>query len=269
MAQAAAGFPISEWLPCKERVNVEQIKTSFRENGFINEAGFLKEDEVRQVKNELERYRENVVPRISSKYVFYEDKSRLDSLIRLEQMHTFDDFFRQLSESPVINGLADLLLGEPCEANNVQFFSKPPGAKATPPHQDGQYFMHDRGMTFWLALDKADKVNGCMYYVPGSYRGGLLEHKKGTALGFSQSLVNYPEDFLKREVCMEASSGTLLGHHPYTVHRAGPNTDVHRWRIALGLTYWAKACKDNKQLQEEHRTYREQIAAELEAEGKI
>ena len=24
--------------------------------------------------------------------------------------------------------------------------------------------MHDKGLTFWLALDDADEVNGCMYY---------------------------------------------------------------------------------------------------------
>ncbi|XP_065840811.1 methylphosphonate hydroxylase-like [Oscarella lobularis] len=260
---------VSDWISCRDRIDVASTKAFFVEKGYINEKGFLSESEVQTIRDELQRYREEVVPSIPSELVFYENTSRPETLIRLERMHSHDDFFRRLSQSSAINGLADELLGKPCEPNNVQFFSKPPGAKATPPHQDGQYFMHDKGMTFWLALDTADKVNGCMFYVPESYKKGLLRHQKTTALGFSQALVEYPAAFLETEICMEASPGTLLGHHPYTVHRAGPNKDSTRWRKALGITYWAKECKTDKQHQAKYRSYHESLEAQLKAEGKI
>ena len=61
---------------------------------------------------------------------FFEDKSRpAETLIRLERMMNYDTFFKELAMSPVFNGLVDCLLSVPCEPNNVQFFSKPPGSE--------------------------------------------------------------------------------------------------------------------------------------------
>jgi hypothetical protein len=50
-------------------------------------------------------------------------------------MQQFDKFFLSLAESSAINGLADELLDLDCRPKNVQYFSKPPGAKQTPLHQ--------------------------------------------------------------------------------------------------------------------------------------
>ncbi|CAH1272661.1 PHYHD1 [Branchiostoma lanceolatum] len=178
-------------------------------------------------------------------------------------------YIKDLGHSPAFNGLADLLLGEDMEPNNVQFFSKPPGAKPTPPHQDGKYFMHDKGITFWLALDDADEENGCLYYVPGTHLMGELQHEKSAALGFSQGLADYSAEMQEKEACMAAKKGSLLGHHPYTVHRAGKNSSPTRWRPALGLTYWAKSCQHDEELKRRHKEYQQKLLEELENKGRI
>ncbi|XP_006822910.2 phytanoyl-CoA dioxygenase domain-containing protein 1-like [Saccoglossus kowalevskii] len=184
-------------------------------------------------------------------------------------MLVHDEFFKDLAESPAFNGLADLLLGMECEPNNIQFFSKPPGGKDTPPHQDGKYFMHDKGLTFWLALEDADEENGCMYYVPGTHKSGCLEHVKTDMLGFSQALVDYTDGMKNKEVCAEAEKGTLLGHHPNMVHRAGKNRSDIRWRPAIGLTYWAKSCRDDEELHKRRAAYKKSLFQELKTTGKI
>jgi phytanoyl-CoA hydroxylase len=184
-------------------------------------------------------------------------------------MQQFDKFFLSLAESSAINGLADELLDLDCRPKNVQYFSKPPGAKQTPLHQDGQYFMHDKGLTFWLALDDADEVNGCLYYVPGSYKYGLLPHQKSDTLGFSQALIELPSELEGTEICMPAIAGTILGHHPYTVHSAGCNRDCVRSRPALGITYWAKDCMADANLQAKHNQYQQSLTEQLQREGKI
>ncbi|XP_038050431.1 phytanoyl-CoA dioxygenase-like [Patiria miniata] len=260
---------VSSWSKFSERLDKSKISEMFKEKGYIRADAFISEKELSTIKDELKRYENNVVPDLPPKMAFYEEKGKKDSIIRLERMMDHDEFFKDLGESPAFNGLADLLLGEKCIPNNVQYFSKPPGAKCTPAHQDGKYFMHDKGITFWLALDDADAENGCMYYVPQSDRKGELEHRKTDALGFSQALVEY-EDWMKEtENVMPAKKGTLLGHHPYMVHRAGENKSKERWRPALGLTYWAKSAVDDEELQKKHAAYNAKLMSELANKGRI
>ncbi|XP_033637875.1 phytanoyl-CoA dioxygenase-like [Asterias rubens] len=260
---------VSSWPRFSERLDETETKDFFKDKGYIRADCFISEDELKAIKNELKRYENDVVPDLPPKMAFYESKGEKDSIIRLERMLDHDEFFKDLGESPAFNGLADLLLNEECIPNNVQYFSKPPGAKCTPAHQDGKYFMHDRGITFWLALDDADAENGCLYYVPQSDRKGELEHRKTDALGFSQALVNYKDWMEETEDEMAVKKGSLLGHHPYMVHRAGENKSKERWRPALGLTYWAKSAVNDKELQAKHAAYNAKLMNELSDKGRI
>ena len=135
--------------------------------------------------------------------------------------------------------------------------------------QDGQYFMHGRGITFWLALDAVDESNGAMYYCPGTHKLGLLPHRRSNQIGFSQQLTEYPVKMQMAEVPMPASAGTLLGHHPWTVHRAGANVTLDKWRPALGLTYWAQSCYEDAELLQRHLNYQQQLKDKLKQENRI
>ncbi|XP_072042581.1 methylphosphonate hydroxylase-like [Amphiura filiformis] len=261
---------VSTWPKFTERLDQSKTKDVFKEEGYMKAVKYLSEAEITAVKDELKRYQDEVVPKdVSEKHKFYEEKDNKDSIIRLERLMDYDTFFKDLSESPAFNGLADMLLDMPCEPNNVQFFSKPPGGKCTPPHQDGRYFMHEKGITFWLALDDADEENGCMYYVPKLFKEGELPHERTSALGFSQGLIDYTEEMKKTELKMDVPKGTLLGHHAYTIHRAGNNKSDTRWRPAIGLTYWAKSCRDDKELHQRREEYHKKLYADLKDTGRI
>lgn len=272
MASISFKDPIKDvltWPPYTSRINIYNIKKELYDQGFICVKDFLSETEIDSIMEQLSDYSDafEMIPR---EHVFVEDKARpKETLIRLEQMHKHHDFFKALAESPCFNGLADVLLGLESELNNVQFFSKPPGAKATPPHQDGKYFMHCKGITFWLALDRADEENGCLYYVPGSHNMGELDHCRTDKLGFSQELKNYPEMMREREIKQEVSRGALLAHHPYTVHRAGENLTSGRWRPAMGLTYWAKSCRDDEELHNRRQEYHSSLVRKLKITNLI
>ncbi|XP_065179056.1 methylphosphonate hydroxylase-like [Sycon ciliatum] len=260
----------AQWPSFEARCNLDAAKLSFQEHGYICCPNYLSDSELQLLQGEIDRYKNEIVPTLPPKAVFYEDKDRpKDTIIRCEGMHNHDDFFNRLLCSPAFNGLVDCLLGEPCEGNNMQFFSKPPGAKATPPHQDGQYFMHDQGVTLWLALDRATEENGCMFYADASHKQGLLEHVRTDQLGFSQQLKDYGQDLCDTEKCMAVEPACLLGHHPYTVHRANPNASTSHWRPALGLTYWEKSCRNDAELHKRRQVYQEQLMNKLETEGRI
>lgn len=260
---------IASWKPFSERLDASKQKNDFSSIGYIRIENFLTQQEIGVIAGNLQRYREEVIPNLPSEKVFYEDKNKQESIIRLEQMHKFDSFFDELAKCAVFNGLIDELLGEACVPDNVQWFSKPPGAKATPPHQDGKYFMHDKAVTLWLALDDVDEETGCLYYVPGSHKKGLIEHYKTDVIGFSQALIEYPEWMAASEQKQPAKCGTLLGHHAYMVHRAGANKSATRWRPALGLTYWAKSIYEDTELMKAKSSYQQSLKETLIENGKI
>ena len=48
-----------------------------------------------------------------------------------------------------------------------------------PWHQDNAYFKYaplEKVVGFWMALDDADRTNGCMHVLPGWHRRGGLRH---------------------------------------------------------------------------------------------
>ncbi|CAH1779656.1 unnamed protein product [Owenia fusiformis] len=166
-----------------ERVELSELKKSFKRDGYFRLNYFLTPEEIQNIRSHLEEYQEKIVPTIPNRYAFYENKADESTLIRLERMLGFSDFFKELAEG-VFKDIAELLMEEKCEVNNVSYFCKPPGAKPTPPHQDGQYFMHSK------------------------------------------------DAFVTQEETQEVGPGTLLGHHPLTIHLAGENRSK-RWRPAL------------------------------------
>ena len=152
---------------------------------------------------------------------------------------------------------------------NMQYFNKPPGlGQATPPHQDGFYFMLDpcRALTMWLALDEVNEENGCVRYVSRSHKLGLRKHVRTQTLGFSQGIENFPTaQDEKNEIAIFAQPGDLLIHDAMTIHRANQNNSS-RSRRALGFIYYSEFAKQDTAA---HAKYQRKLAEALKAEGKI
>jgi ectoine hydroxylase-related dioxygenase (phytanoyl-CoA dioxygenase family) len=87
---------------------------------------------------------------------------------------------------------------------------KPAGYGApTPWHQDEAH-RFDPGVDYemisiWMALQEATVDNGCMYFIPGTHHGPVLEHRSALAVP-----------------CPVHGGGVVI-HHCRTLHSAGPN----------------------------------------------
>ena len=72
------------------------------------------------------------------------------------------------------------LMGRPLEFWYDQFLAKPPGTSApTRWHQDEGYWgrnLDERGITCWMPMHDVDERNGCMHFIDGGHRDGVLEH---------------------------------------------------------------------------------------------
>lgn len=138
-----------------------------------------------------------------------------------------------------LNGiLASLINANQFKILNNQYFCKPPNYKMTSAHQDNAYFdSQDKIYTFWIPLQDVDILNSCMFYVPGSHKKGLVEHKAiGTNIrtrtgktGVSlYSDVYKNSDFVK----VPMKRGEVLVHDKNCMHFSSPNLSDD-YRIAI------------------------------------
>ncbi|CAN5875007.1 hypothetical protein BH18ACI4_BH18ACI4_20370 [soil metagenome] len=153
--------------------NRELVKQKCDRQGYVFIPQFLNTDEVEELRREIERYIEDVVPQIPSRDVYFEVKDQPETIKQLIRMSQYDSYFEKLkavctcictvgvnrhrSKSIVLSAnpcaircifndrfvkLAELLLGCTVIGKNMQWFNKPTGvSRATPPHQDGYYIV--------------------------------------------------------------------------------------------------------------------------------
>ena len=99
-----------------------------------------------------------------------------------------------------------------------------PAGKGTylPWHQDaGDVWKLDRDptVTIWIALDPANRSNGCVQVIPGSHRLGLLS-KNGSTLSPEAAERHCPDEAI---TYLEVEAGEGLLMHNWLVHRSDIN----------------------------------------------
>lgn len=121
-----------------------------------------------------------------------------------------------------------------------QVFAKPPHHPGVVPwHQDYSYWTRTAPachITLNLMLDDADESSGCVQFVPGSHRLGLLPK-----LPFDAPLeairAHVPADFVRwQPVPMRLRAGQASIHHSHVLHGSDQNRS-DRWRRAVVCNY--------------------------------
>jgi phytanoyl-CoA hydroxylase len=251
--------------------NINKLKENFNSDGYVALYLFFDDNKIQEIKNELDRYIAEIAPTLPTHHIFYEDKSDKSTIKNLQQMFTYDNYFKNLIEESSIQEVASSVLGETAVPKNLQYFNKPAGVgKPTPPHQDGYYFMlkKDNAVTCWLALEKVDEENGCIHYVKGSHlHEEYRPHGKSEILGFSQGVTDFGNENDKlNTVSFPGEAGTFLMHNTKTIHWAEGNKSKTRTRKALGFIYYGESAEEDK---EAHDAYQEKLRKELEEKNLI
>jgi ectoine hydroxylase-related dioxygenase (phytanoyl-CoA dioxygenase family) len=120
-----------------------------------------------------------------------------------------------------------------------QVFVKPPRHPGVVPwHQDFSYWTRTQPschITVNVMLDDADERSGCLWFVPGSHRAGLLPK-----LPFDAPVEairrHLPAGFVWRPVAAPLRAGQATIHHSHTLHGSYANQS-DRWRRAAVLNY--------------------------------
>jgi hypothetical protein len=146
--------------------------------------------------------------------------------------------FHDILWSPAFLAPASQLLAGPVRFWHDQLFCKPAhhgGVVAW--HQDYSYWTRTEPMshlTCWIALDDADRNNGCLYYIPGSHRWRLLP-RTGLAGNMDEIMtVLTPEQKEAfKPVPIELKRGQCTFHHPLMVHGSYENRSDRPRRATL------------------------------------
>jgi len=154
-------------------------------------------------------------------------------------LHDLDPVFDRISRHPRLAELAQAVgLHEPLLLQSQYIFKQPHIGGELDWHQDATY-LHTTPSTvtgFWLALDDADRENGCLRVLPGGHRGPLrkLFHRVGDRIVTDDVDPTPWPDVPPLE--LEAPRGTLVVLHGMLPHASAANrSDRPRHAYVLHL----------------------------------
>lgn len=218
----------SEW--DQYRLSKEQINF-YHENGYLGPVRMIDDRQLQQLKDELVGLMDPDHPGHELFYEFHSNESTDSQTILFHSLGAWRiaPAFHDVLWNPRFLMAAHQLLGDkPVRFWHDQLFSKPPkkgGVVAW--HQDYSYWTRTvplAHITCWCGLDDSTVENGCLQYVPGSHRWGLLNKPElaGDLMGIKDYLTTTQlEQF--HPVPVETKAGEAIFHHPLALHGSGEN----------------------------------------------
>ena len=142
-------------------------------------------------------------------------------------LHDLDPVFCNVSRDARLAKIASALgCSAPLIWQSMYIFKQPRIGGEVGWHQDGAFFYTEPEsvITFWFALDDADRDNGCLWVEPGGHKGPL--RNRFIRKGSKTELVGCdpaPWPTLDSAVPVEVKAGALVVFHSRLPHYSAPN----------------------------------------------
>jgi hypothetical protein len=233
------------------RLSDEQVR-QFHDLGYVSGIRMLNETQVELLRLELAEIAD---PDHPGNHLFYEFHSNESANPNTVLFHSLGHWrispaFHDVLWNPAFLMAAHQLLGNSAVRFwHDQLFCKPAkhgGVVAW--HQDYSYWTRTVSMqhlTCWTALDNSGTENGCLHYIPGSHRWGLLNAPglAGNMDGLHETLsTEQKKEF--QPVPVELKHGYATFHHPLMVHGSYENKS-EKGRRAFVLNVFADGTRSN------------------------
>ncbi len=151
--------------------------------------------------------------------------------------HPSDDLWGMVSRSNrIVNSMEKLLGGEVYHYHSKLILKKPTEGGAWEWHQDYGYWykngcLYPHMASCWIALNHADRANGCLQVIRGSHQAGRIEHGVySTQHCADPERVEQLLDRLELVYC-ELNPGAAVFFHCNTLHRSDANSERNRWNL--------------------------------------
>lgn len=201
----------------------------FEENGFVALPQLLAEAEIAEVSDEIDRVITGAVDYVPQEAVLYEPNSSPPRVRNVFHIHRYNPFFMNIATHPKIVSVIEGILGRPVRLYSSHLFAKPAkvGTKV-PLHQDMAHWSFEpyEMLSCWIALDDSTIENGCVRFLEGSHKFGMLHHVPTGMEGNSLEIQDERMDALK-EYVMEVPRGSCVLHHCLTAHYSELNRSSH------------------------------------------
>ena len=219
----------SEWE--KYALTQDQINF-FHEHGYLAGVKMLDEEQIEQLKKELSLVMDTSNPGHELFYEFHSNESTDPQTILFHALGAWRvtaGFHDVLWNPRFVIGASQLLGNRPVRFWHDQLFYKPPkkgGVVAW--HQDYSYWTRTKPvahLTCWCALDDAKGENGCLQYIEGSHKWGLLPKPviAGELHGIKDFLNDEQKKAFDKPAFAEVKAGEAIFHHSLTLHGSGEN----------------------------------------------
>jgi len=223
---------VEEW----EQYKLSESQVNFfHDNGFLSGIKLLEDRQIELLQSELAEIADPKHPGHHLFYEFHSNESTDPSTILFHALGAWriTPGLHDVLWNPRFLVAASQLLGYvPVRFWHDQIFWKPPkqgGVVAW--HQDYSYWTRTKPiahLTCWCGLDDSTIENGCLQYISGSHKWGLLP--KPVIAGELDGIKN----FLDEEQAMqfqqpqyaEVKAGEAIFHHSLTLHGSGANTSA-------------------------------------------
>ncbi len=239
----------SDFLPFK--LSAEQID-HFHEYGYVSNIKILDDEQVELLRKELNEIAEPDHPKRDLFYEIHANQSTDPNTVLFHSLGHWRiaEGFHDVLWHPAFVKPASQLLGDrSVRFWHDQLFCKPAkhgGVVAW--HQDYSYWVRTvpmQHLTCWIGLDDATQENGCLQYIPGSHRWGLLKRLElGGEMDALLEQLNEDQKKQVKPVPIELKKGHAAFHHPLMIHGSYANTS-ERSRRALVLNVFADGTKSD------------------------
>ncbi len=198
----------------------------YHENGYLLAKGLFPANEAAELRAETHALIERLsaIQSMEATWGSAEQYAggKKTALLHCHNVQFYSARFSRLIVDERLTGAAAQIIGSPnVQLHHNKVFIKPPEKGSPfPMHQDHPYFPHERHsmIAAIIHFDDAPLEKGCVRVVPGSHKGGPLEHQ--STGNFHLPFEQYP---LESSVACPAEAGDVLFFSYLTVHGSGVN----------------------------------------------
>lgn len=234
------------------RVSVREYVT-FHDQGFLVVKGLVPPDDVADLAQHVDDliYGRCAVPGLEPPPRGASVAEIERRYLRIHMLHRVLEIHERFLLHPRVLDVLEALIGPDVMAMQSMLFIKPPGGAGQGFHQDSYYIptLPDTLCGAWLAIDRADEENGCLWFSVGSqnepiypttdHRGrnhgdALVDLEAVENVSHTDEAVNtlsrIARKYAEREVSVVAEPGDVVFFAGHIIHRSHRNRSADRFR---------------------------------------
>jgi len=241
------------------RVTVDEYR-HYQRHGYLVVPGLVSYHEVEEIRQHAMDllFGRISIPGITPPPPDATQAQLIQRFTRIHMLHRVDSVSERFLLHPCILDVLEALIGPDVLALQTMLFYNAPEMGGQGWHQDSYYITTypDTLIGAWMAIDRADEENGCLWIAPGSHcepiypstdpESGFV-HSDGAFADLEpvenashlddEANTLFPVARKYERIPVPVDPGDVIFFHPHLLHRSYPNRSKDRWRRAFVSHY--------------------------------